>query len=832
MALAVIFSSSSCDRGGNENERCWLSKETKPVDGQAIGITAPVSRSTEPRAPMARPIHVATQHKRPHDMHSISDGRVSLLSMSGVGGPAYSAAAALRSKRNAAAAADRTDHYYDPSEPKHCRHCSSPSLVVDWAQGDRVCTTCGVIDEEHIRCDGPEWKDYANEDDNGAMFSAAARTGLVPTDETKYLGGLQPTMLSRNPYGGSYGPGRSANGETATTESRIRRKLHSTNRKLEKLMQEKHREQMEEARLARRVMARRRREASQARRIAAAAAEAAGLEDDFGGAVASSSGANPATVSSMSELSYSLDDDLAAIGREHLELAQQEEDAARIDGAAIQADKWSLDRAILLHGTLDEQRPEDTSFHHPVMGQYQHRDIEEERKQLDKKLDANQRAASVDLYRASRILLFAARELELPDRAVNEATAMLCKYAVAKDGFKGVRGISSRSSATDGANKDDPISSSSKKRLAKQRDRNKAQQMTALSSAFIYLSAKKLGHGRSLKDVCSSFLPEHDLYGANHNDKASVLYASGESVIKPKHCSRAMTEIKILFPEYVRSVAACQATNNVSATAGGAANSNSVASESSAAASLSTVFGHRSESEINNLVEGTRRKLNLPPAAITAIGRLSVHCFKEQVQMGHGSSTKPATLCAAMTHLACLAGSSMQNLARQALAPAEEPQLKRKHVRATREVLRSAKKQRLKISDEPTDVVEAQNGTKKIPSSALSVNEKESKPKKSMKKFDMMSHDAIEMDGEVLTETEQETIKVWDMWYSQKSWGRDIGAIAESYSASQAAVTDYYKKHVHYRRKQLLELLHADSISDSADTTLLLKRIAAAAHVI
>ena len=199
--------------------------------------------------------------------------------------------------------------------------------------------------------------------------------------------------------------------------------------------------------------------------------------------------------------------------------------------------------------------------------------------------------------------------------------------------------------------------------------------------------------------------------------------------------------------------------------------------------------------------------------------------------MGHGSSTKPATLCAAMTHLACLAGSSMQNLAGQALAPAEEPQPKRKHVRATREVVRPAKKQRLKISDEPTDVIQAQNDTKKTPSSALSANEKEPKPKKSMK-FDMMSHDAIEMDGEVLTETEQETIKVWDMWYSQKSWGRDIRAIAESYSASQAAVTDYYKKHVHYQRKQLLELLQADSISDSTETTLLLKRIAAAAHLI
>ena len=750
-------------------------------------------------------------------MHSVvSEGDVSLLSMNGAptgGGmaPAFPAAPAN-------------------AEQKHCRHCSSPSLVVDWAQGDRICTACGVVDEEHIRDDGPEWRDYANEDDNGAMYSAAARTGLVPTDETKYLGGLQPTMLSRNPYGGSYGPGRAVNGETAMAESRIRRKLLSTNRKLDKMMEDKHREQMEEARLARRVMARRRREASQARRMAAAAAEAAGLEVDIADAASSSSAANSAGIhpvfSSMSEkLSYTNDDDLSAIGREHLELAQKEEDAARIDSAAVLADKWSLDRAILLHGTHDEQRPEDTSFHHPVMGQYQHRDIEEERKQLNKKLNADQRAASVDLYRASRILLFASRELELPDRAVNEATTMLCKYAAAKDGFKGVRGISSRAAptSTNGASKGDAGSSSSKKRLAKQRDQNKVRQMTALSSAFIYLSAKKLGHGRSLKDVCASFRPEHDLYGTNNDGKSTQLSASDESTIKPKHCSRAMTEVKILFPEYVRSAATCPATNAPTSTtnASVAANGSAATLQSSeATASLITVFGHRSESEINNLVEQACRKLNLPKAAQVAISRLSIHCFKEQVQMGSSSSTKPATLCAAMTHLTCLAGSSMQNLATQALAPSEEPQLKRKYVRA-REVVRPAKKQKLKTP----------GSAKKDDITKTTAIKKETKPEEPTK-FDLMSYDAIEMDDEVLTKTEQETIKVWDAWYSQKSWGRDINAIADSYSASQPTVADYYKKHVHYRRKHLLELLQADSISDSAETTLLLKRIAAAAHLI
>ena len=189
--------------------------------------------------------------------------------------------------------------------------------------------------------------------------------------------------------------------------------------------------------------------------------------------------------------------------------------------------------------------------------------------------------------------------------------------------------------------------------------------------------------------------------------------------------------------------------------------------------------------------------------------------------MGSSSSTKPATLCAAMTHLACLAGSSMQNLATQALAPSEEPQLKRKHVRA-REIVRPTKKQKLKTSG----ATATKDDSTKTPAI-----KKETKPEKPTK-FDLMSHDAIEMDDEVLTKAEQDTIKIWDTWYSQKRWERDICAIADSYSASQPTVADYYKKHVHYRRKHLLELLQADSISESAETTLLLKRIAAAAHLI
>ena len=301
----------------------------------------------------------------------------------------------------------------DQQPTKNCRHCYSPSLVLDWSQGDRICTTCGVVDEQHVRYDGPEWRDFT-EDDGGAAaaapHSASARAGLVPTDESRWLGGLQPTTLSRHPYGGAYGAG---SGDVAAGESRIRRRLLSANRKLDSMMEAKHKEQMEEARLARRVMARRRREAQHAMRAAVVEeAERLGSAVGAGGGalsqLTSSSSSASATSSKkcqrshVADLPFALDDDLASIGREHLELAQKEEDAAHLDSAVILANKYSLDRAILLYGTHDEQR-HDNSFH-PIIGS-QTRDIEEEREQLNKNLDSAQRSAAADTYRASRILL-------------------------------------------------------------------------------------------------------------------------------------------------------------------------------------------------------------------------------------------------------------------------------------------------------------------------------------------------------------------------------------------------------------------------------------------
>ena len=81
---------------------------------------------------------------------------------------------------------------------KQCRHCHTPSLLLDWAQGDRVCTNCGIVDEQHIRDDRPEWREFDDADDLAKGAPSRARCGMVPVDETRFLGGLEPTTLSKN----------------------------------------------------------------------------------------------------------------------------------------------------------------------------------------------------------------------------------------------------------------------------------------------------------------------------------------------------------------------------------------------------------------------------------------------------------------------------------------------------------------------------------------------------------------------------------------------------------------------------------------------------------
>lgn len=115
-------------------------------------------------------------------------------------------------------------------EPQ-CRACNSTALYTDWSQGDRVCTSCGVVDEEHLVDRGPEWRDYQDDPD-----STAQRSGMVATNEDLYVGGLQPTLVSSYTFG--------------DRNPALRNKLSSTNHKIDYMMQKQHVKALSSAQLS------------------------------------------------------------------------------------------------------------------------------------------------------------------------------------------------------------------------------------------------------------------------------------------------------------------------------------------------------------------------------------------------------------------------------------------------------------------------------------------------------------------------------------------------------------------------------------------------------
>lgn len=412
-------------------------------------------------------------------------------------------------------------------EDRRCRNCQSQSLRVDWAQGDRVCTNCGVVDDQHLLDDRPEWKDFNDAEDIVKGLPSGARCGLVQVDEQKYAGGLQPTNISKEIFGTPF-EGSSA----------VRRTLNVTNKKLDKMMCKNRTNALKQARISRLI-----------------------------------------------EKKMKERDENEAISPDHDELILQEEEDAQRAFEALHLEKWSLDRAILLHGTDDEQNIPDAPSN---------------REELLSQLTQPLKRAASDLYKAYCILQKASRTLELPIRIVQDATNSLCQFAARKDAIS-VKGVSSRLSSAH----------SSKEACEKLREYNKHKQMASLASALLFFECRKHGQHRMMQDICKGF--------------EGPSTSKEDGFIKIKHTSKAMKELRSLFPEYKRATTTLP--------------------ESS-------------------LVEYVTRKLQLPPVATASIEVL-VQKLKEREEC-----MKLPTLCAAVILFVTTTGTVMKRLAEQA-APYE-----------------------------------------------------------------------------------------------------------------------------------------------------------------
>ena len=424
-----------------------------------------------------------------------------------------------------------------------CRSCHTAALRVDWSQGDRICTYCGVVDEERLLDDRPEWRDYNNDADD--TLREKARSGLVLVDEKRYFGGIQPTCLSKYVHGAPYK-------SSATT----RKTLVRVNRKLERNMEKMHGKAVQDAKLVRLI-----------------AAKGRELE------------------SSDCEIRPEI---------EQL-LVQEEEDANRLQ-QALNANKWSLSRALRLFGSDQEQ-----------VGNAHDPDDDEA---LDAKLDNKLRQCARDLYQAYTMLYSAARALKLPERVATDAVRLLCEYTARRDGII-VRGVSSTLQRKESTTVVKPCDKQHERATQALREYNKSKQAGALVAAILLYAGRRHQHERSIQDICASIKPPAL--------ETSTLDTSGE-FIKKKHCSRAMKEIEVHFPEVIVQSATVAAS----------------------AALHDQGLADNSSTSMLNYVDHLIQQLCLPPVAEASVRLLCLYWHQKL-----GSDVKLSTICGVMTYFIC-----------------------------------------------------------------------------------------------------------------------------------------------------------------------------------
>lgn len=339
----------------------------------------------------------------------------------------------------------------DEENEERCRNCHSTALVIDWRQGDRVCTSCGVVAEDHLMDDRPEWKDFNEAEDIIKGLPSKSRSGLVAVDETKYIGGLQPTILSKEAFGQNSGGYKMA---------KIRNQLKATNKRLDHIMEKVHKRALQDAKLERRVRLKREN------------------ENKVG---ETSSGMRARDSYHDSEIRPEFD----------MIVLQEEENANKLH-TAIYAEKWSLDRAIFLFGTSEDSKS--LNHHHFQSG--------ESREDMLSSMDKTLRDASCDLYTAYNMVTKAAQRLRLPDRVVNEVIHRFVRYTTRRDGII-VKGVSNRLTNRKGKESKEER----KIALVRLREYNKLKQMCSLGAAILFLTARSLGWARTLIEICECFQP-------------------------------------------------------------------------------------------------------------------------------------------------------------------------------------------------------------------------------------------------------------------------------------------------------------------------------------
>lgn len=610
---------------------------------------------------------------------------------------------------------------YEDSSDMRCRFCHSNTIFMDYAQGDAVCTTCGVVNAERLPYCGAEWRDYsAINDDQDKKY--VARAGSI-VDESRWNGGLEPTCLG--PVYGGY------SGEA----ERYRKSLNKIKRVVDKWTDREFERKVEESRLAIKIKEEKK------------SKEKDENEDD------------------------EEENDWTQLGtNEHEQIARQRMEDLQSSHKILISEKWSLDRALLLHGSSNEIPNIQHIFDETP------RDIEEERETLLKRMDPSQRKASSDLYEIYSLARCALGVLGLAENIgfMSEVMDAVRKYANLKGSFT-VRGVSNKLQATQNSKNYD---------ADHQRNLNKLRQMGSLVSAFIYLLCKKNGLWRNLSEICDSIQHPH-------------LSDSNEAFIKAKHCSRAISDIRTLMPDFVQAITIASAKPSVEI-------------ESATNQSRHVIV-------TTNMVGHSLKNLNLSDIALAAVTNIAIHADEYTTD---DVDVKPSVLIAAITYLVCDAGSTMQRLASQAAAAASmnmenassllkkndcNENGKRKHIRPgggggggnrywKRRLGCSTLDKTLKIGHESEEITGDNTSTNdKNPNSVTPEPES----------FDALLQPIQQTPGS----TSSDYPPSWYEWNREKPWGRSMKDIETCCKVTSTAARSCYKTQIYPKRKELLEML-------------------------
>lgn len=641
--------------------------------------------------------------------------------------------------------------FYSPAPPTQCFSCHSTEICTDTAQGDVICTSCGVVQHSNICYTGPEWRDYKDNDDGRVV---TARCGIVVQDDYGIgndgsNGGSRwyesVTGISSTVYGAAaYGHG---NPERSIKESTYRKRLLRTKRLVDNMIERDHKLQLNDCKLNMDLKRVKREN---------------GCEE--------STDIDPISSSMI----------------EHEQFILKQEEEKTQSNLALVSDKWSLKRAILLHGTSEEQEDytDDGSY-----------EIENTKSDMLKRIDSTQRKASSDVYLAYVIARTAMHKLNLVtmNRVVAEVMDRICKFAAVKQGFF-VKGVASKVSSLKSKKTNHRHKGVGTHSIDQQRQQNKQKQMGALGSAFIYLVCKKNGLGRTLTEICSSF-EYMDIYNGKYTPSKSK--RKQEVMIKPKHCSKAMAEIRSLFPRYIQSIAAATATTT---TVPSAVSATQVKVEEGYKISP-TSYPAISPQEVAttmDFVEHSTRKLKLSPIAIISIQKLVLLSKYRQESLGISSGIKPIKLVASITLLVCDMGAVMQRLAMQA-CKSEEERLKasnasRKRKRNFGSIFATTEHKQKKALTNTQLSHESE-----LPDATIALS----------------STDEISIPGELddtTADTSSEKKKVsvqrsWQEWRKEESWSRPMEKFELTFNVSKATLRECYRKEVYPRRKKFMEEL-------------------------